>query len=230
MKKIFPLELPQQSPDRVSEGIKLHIRKYLKRERRKPVPEGVDYWDFDCKFGLNQSSPYVLSVPEIILALDQAFLANAKEVYIEILAKPVTRPKRIREEKAELDSAVEELAPPKVRKERDLPKSSPPPKRKTVSKSYAAKASQSRDFEKRTDSDKRSFRSTDARPASSSASLDIRTENRLRRERAAREGNRPTRDFKSAEARTDVRSRKSDSDSRRAESARPLYTRPRTKY
>lgn len=228
MKKIFPLELPQQSPDRVSEGIKLHIRKYLKRERRKPVPEGVDYWDFDCKFGLNQSAPYTLSVPEIILALDQAFLAKAKEVYIEILVKPVTRPKRIREEKAELDSA-EELVPSRVRKERNLPKSGPPPKREPVSKSFSARPAQSRRFEKSSNASNPPFRSRVARPDSSSASVDIRTENRLLRERSAREGIRQARDSKPADTRTDARSPKFDSDRQSAEPARAPYARSRSK-
>ena len=51
MRKIFPLEVPKHAPPRVIEAIKSDVRKYLKRERRKALPEGVDFWDFDCQVG-----------------------------------------------------------------------------------------------------------------------------------------------------------------------------------
>jgi hypothetical protein len=91
MKKTFPLSLPGKDAARVLEDIKKDVRKYLKRERNKKLPEGVDYWDFDCKTGLGQETPAVRHVAELIDAIDQASAAAAPAIYIEILAKPGIR-------------------------------------------------------------------------------------------------------------------------------------------
>lgn len=102
MKKIFPLEVPGHKPPRVIESIKSDVRKYLKRERKKTLPEGVDFWDFDCKTGLGDAAPEVKHVEEIIPAIDQAAASQCGSIYIEILAKPGHRmPKPKPEPKSE---------------------------------------------------------------------------------------------------------------------------------
>lgn len=88
MKKTFPLDVPGHQPPRVIEAIKSDVRKYVKRERRKPLPEGVDFWDFDCKVGLGEAAPEPKHVEELIPAIDQAAARQCGSVYIEILAKP----------------------------------------------------------------------------------------------------------------------------------------------
>jgi hypothetical protein len=88
MRKIFPLELPGHQPPRVVEQIKADVRKYLKRERKKKLPEGADFWDFDCKVGQGEATPEAKHVEEIIPAIAQAAAAACQSVYIEILAKP----------------------------------------------------------------------------------------------------------------------------------------------
>ena len=88
MKKIFPLSSPDHQPARIVESIKNDVRKYLKRERRKALPEGVDFWDFNCQVGLGESSPEKKHVEEIIPAIDQAAAQACASVYIEILATP----------------------------------------------------------------------------------------------------------------------------------------------
>ena len=45
MKKTFALHAEGQHPDRRLEAIKHEIRKYLRRERGKALPEGADLWD-----------------------------------------------------------------------------------------------------------------------------------------------------------------------------------------
>ena len=40
MKKTYPLTAEGKHPDRVLEAVKPDIRKYFKRERRRPVPAG----------------------------------------------------------------------------------------------------------------------------------------------------------------------------------------------
>ncbi len=88
MKKLFPLTSPSHQPARVVEQIKNDVRKYLKRERKKSLPEGVDFWDFNCKVGQGESEPETKHVEEIIPAIDQAAASQCGTVYIEILAKP----------------------------------------------------------------------------------------------------------------------------------------------
>ncbi|MDP4997078.1 MAG: DUF6172 family protein [Akkermansiaceae bacterium] len=88
MKKLFPMEDPKHKPARVVEGIKADVRKYLKRERRKELPEGVDFWDFDCRSGKDAESAGEVHVSKIIEAVDAASHGGWEAVYIEILAKP----------------------------------------------------------------------------------------------------------------------------------------------
>jgi hypothetical protein len=88
MKKTFPLTSPLHQPARVVEQIKADVRKYVKRERKKALPEGVDFWDFDCKVGQGEAAPETKHIEEVVPAIDQAAAAEAGAVYIEILAKP----------------------------------------------------------------------------------------------------------------------------------------------
>lgn len=104
MKKSFPLVVPNNAPARVAEAVKSEIRKYLKRERRKKLPEGVDFWDFDCKIGSSMEEASVLHVAEINEAIDHALAEDWGTVYLEILAKPGIRkkkPKAVTEDSAE---------------------------------------------------------------------------------------------------------------------------------
>jgi len=89
MKKTFSRESPGHAPARVIESIKNDIRKYLKRERRKPLPEGVDFWDFDCRVGPggNEEAAVVTHVTEVPAVIDQVASGGAVSVYVEILAK-----------------------------------------------------------------------------------------------------------------------------------------------
>ncbi len=88
MKKTFPLTSEKQQPARVVEQIKADVRKYVKRERKKALPEGVDFWDFDCKVGQSEAEPEKKHIEEVIPAIDLAAAVPCESVYIEILAKP----------------------------------------------------------------------------------------------------------------------------------------------
>lgn len=88
MKKTFPLTAENHQPARVVEQIKSDVRKYLKRERKKALPEGVDFWAFDCKVGQGDAAPETKHVEEIVPAIDQAAASQCESVYIEILATP----------------------------------------------------------------------------------------------------------------------------------------------
>jgi len=95
MKKTFPLEVPGIKPPRVIESIKHDVRKYLKRERRKPLPEGVDFWDFDCRVGPDSETPKATHAEDVNGAIDTASRDNWPAIYIEILAKPGHRKSKL---------------------------------------------------------------------------------------------------------------------------------------
>ncbi len=98
MKKIFRLTDEKKKPERIIEASKHEIRKYLKRERGKKLPEGADYWDFDCCFGQNNEETQPLHVAQITSALDKAYESKWEQCYIEIIAKPAQREVKVTEE------------------------------------------------------------------------------------------------------------------------------------
>lgn len=90
MRKTFSLEKPPHKPPQVLAAIKNEVRKYLKRERRKKLPKGSDFWDFDCQVGKTEAERKV-HLAEIIGAIDTASEQGWDTVYLEILAKPAIR-------------------------------------------------------------------------------------------------------------------------------------------
>jgi hypothetical protein len=93
VKKIFKLTDPKKHEDRVLEAVKHDIRKYVKREKKKDLPDKATmYWDFDCKIGTTADDAKVVAYEEIIKALDAVKADGAKECYVEILAKAVDKP------------------------------------------------------------------------------------------------------------------------------------------
>lgn len=96
MKKNFSLTSTKHKPDRQVELIKADINKYLARERRKEVPVGVDFWDFDCKCGTAEASAVGVHVSAIGKEIDKVFKSGAESVYIEILAKAGRRTKKVK--------------------------------------------------------------------------------------------------------------------------------------
>ena len=87
MKKTYQLQVEGKHPDRWLESIKHEIRKYLRRERRRALPAGVDFWDFDCRFGETEGTSEIAHVASLIARIDQVVQAGGKQFYIEILAK-----------------------------------------------------------------------------------------------------------------------------------------------
>ncbi len=87
MKKVFPLQQENKHPDRVIEAIKNEIRKYLKRERKKKLPEDAVFWDFDCRFGQTCDDAQSVKPSEVITSLDKAKEASWKVCYVEIISR-----------------------------------------------------------------------------------------------------------------------------------------------
>ncbi len=87
MRKTFPLAIEGKNPDRVIEAVKHDIRKYIKRERRRELPEGVDFWDFDCKFGPSKEAAEVIHFAALTSSIDALVQAGGAQLYVELLAK-----------------------------------------------------------------------------------------------------------------------------------------------
>jgi hypothetical protein len=91
MKKTFELTHPKIKVARVVESVKHEVKKYLKRERNKALPEGADYWDFDCKIGKSEQTADVIHVATINQQIDTIVGQDVTSFYLEILAKPAIR-------------------------------------------------------------------------------------------------------------------------------------------
>jgi len=87
MKKTFKLDIEGKNRDRVIDATKHEIRKYVKRQRRVPLPEGVDFWDFDCRFGASEASAVEVHFATIIGLIDALAKEGGNAFYLEILAK-----------------------------------------------------------------------------------------------------------------------------------------------
>ncbi len=94
MKKTFLLTHPKIKPPRLFEAVKHDIKKYVKRERNKKLPQGVDFWDFDCKFGSTEKDAQDIHLSEFNQFIDKAEEQQLTSFYIEILAKPMRRTKK----------------------------------------------------------------------------------------------------------------------------------------
>lgn len=94
MKKTFPLTHPKKKPERLVESIRAEVNKYLKRERKKKLSAGVDFWDFDCKVGVDAASASVVHVSVLSKAIGDTLEAGGETCYVEILAKPGKRMKK----------------------------------------------------------------------------------------------------------------------------------------
>ncbi|MEY4884041.1 MAG: hypothetical protein RIS34_1895 [Pseudomonadota bacterium] len=95
MKKTFNLNIEGKHPERLLEATKHDIRKYVKRQQRVELPEGVDYWDFDCKFGTSADNAVVVHFATITSLIDAVAKDGGQAFYLEILAKNGYRKARV---------------------------------------------------------------------------------------------------------------------------------------
>ena len=110
MKKTFSMEHPKIKYPRMIDGTKNEIRKYIKRERRKDLPEGADFWDFDCKFGDTEADAKTVHLKELDGCISDAEKRELTSFYIEILAKEGVRASTIAEQEAQAAAKAEREA------------------------------------------------------------------------------------------------------------------------
>lgn len=94
MKKTFSLKVENKNSERLLESIKHEVRKYIKREKRKNLPEDVDYWKFNCKFAKNDEEPKEIDFLEITKCIDEASAEGCESFYMEILTSEGIKPKK----------------------------------------------------------------------------------------------------------------------------------------
>lgn len=90
MKKTYELSHPKIKVARLIDAAKHDVKKYMKRERRKDLPEGADFWGFNCKFGADAATAKAIHVGEINKHIDEAEHQALPSFYLEIVATPVT--------------------------------------------------------------------------------------------------------------------------------------------
>lgn len=103
MKKTFKLNVENKHPDRQIESIKHEIRKYIKREKNKPLKEGVDFWKFECKFAKDSEEPKTIEFVDITKNIDEASNEKCETLYMEILSVPGKREPKPEAENTEED-------------------------------------------------------------------------------------------------------------------------------
>ncbi len=94
MQKLYILNNPKIKLPRQFEAVKHDVKKYLKRERRKILPEGVSFWDFDCKFGKTVEDAKGIHLSDMVKSIDEAEAQKLESFYVEILVKPGHRTKK----------------------------------------------------------------------------------------------------------------------------------------
>ncbi len=106
MKKTFQLIVANKNKDRQVESIKNEVRKYIKRERTKRLPENCNYWNFDCKFGKTQEEAAEIRFVDITKSIDIAASEDLESFYLELVARAEFRKPK---EKDQDNSEDEEL-------------------------------------------------------------------------------------------------------------------------
>lgn len=94
LKKTFSLNVEGKNRDRLLEASKHDIRKYVKRERAKTLPDGADFLDFDCKLGASPMNASVVHFSALLTGVDALVKDGADQYYVEISSKPGHRTAR----------------------------------------------------------------------------------------------------------------------------------------
>ena len=95
LKKTYTLIVEGKNRDRLLDASKHDIRKYVKRERAKPLPDGVDFWDFDCQLGASGTQVVAVHFAALMAGIDSLVREGAGQFCVEVVTKPghrMTRP------------------------------------------------------------------------------------------------------------------------------------------
>jgi Family of unknown function (DUF6172) len=87
VRKTYLLNVEGKNRDRLLDAAKHDIRKYVKRERSRPLPPGVDFFDFDCKLGASEGAAEALHFATLMPAIDALLNDGADQFYVEVVTK-----------------------------------------------------------------------------------------------------------------------------------------------
>ena len=90
MKKTFLLTDPKKDPERVLDSIKHDIRKYIKREKRKELVDGSNFWKINAKFGQTEKSAVEIRFVDIMKNISDASTQKWDSFYIELISEAGT--------------------------------------------------------------------------------------------------------------------------------------------
>ena len=91
MKKTFPLQAAGKDDARVRDKVRHEVNKYVRRCRRKEVPEGFAQWEFACKVGADAETAEDKPLKDVAAAIDAVAEAGSIVVYLQIDAVPAQR-------------------------------------------------------------------------------------------------------------------------------------------
>ena len=104
MRKTYLLNIEGKNRERLLDASKHDIRKYVKRERSRPLPAGVDYWDFECKFGSNEATAAAVHFATLMGLIDTVASEGGEQFYVEVVTRHGLRTAKPRE----TDTSTEE--------------------------------------------------------------------------------------------------------------------------
>jgi hypothetical protein len=87
MRKTYLLNIDGKNRDRLLDAAKHDIRRYVKRERARALPEGVDFWDFDCKLGASETAAAVVHFAALMASIDALVKDGGDQFYVEVVTK-----------------------------------------------------------------------------------------------------------------------------------------------
>lgn len=94
MKKTYQLDIPGKNRERLLDAARHDIRRYQQRERRRPLPDGFDFWDFDCRLGASEALAEKVAVGELTALITALTQDGTHAFYVELLARPAKRSER----------------------------------------------------------------------------------------------------------------------------------------
>ena len=87
MRKTYSLNVEGKNRDRLLDAAKHDIRRYVKRERARALPAGVDFWDFDCRFGSSEGTSAAVHFATLMASVDTLVAEGGEQFYVEIVTK-----------------------------------------------------------------------------------------------------------------------------------------------
>ena len=87
MRKTYSLNVEGKNRDRLLDAAKHDIRRYVKRERARPLPAGVDFWDFHCRFGSSESTSQAVHFATLMASVDKLVAEGGEQFYVEVVTQ-----------------------------------------------------------------------------------------------------------------------------------------------